>query len=136
MAIDKDRIIDRLLDAWRNWAIPKQLAGESNKSGASQSELSRAADRAIHARELEKEIDRIQRERASLRDDLVDRVRLGESDQESASGRPRPDQYALSLIVMVEYPLTTLQRSAIERARDTLKNTLSAQTRAGQEVLS
>jgi formate dehydrogenase major subunit len=41
MAIDKNRITDRLLGAWRSWAIPKQLAGESNKSSAAQSELSR-----------------------------------------------------------------------------------------------
>lgn len=41
MSINKKQITDRISEVWRDWAIPKQLAGENAKSTAAQSEHSR-----------------------------------------------------------------------------------------------
>jgi formate dehydrogenase major subunit len=40
MSTNKEQLTDRIREAWRDWAIPKQLAGESAKSTAAQSEHS------------------------------------------------------------------------------------------------
>lgn len=86
----------------------------------------------LHAREVEKEIDRIQRKAVSLRDGLIDRVRR----LQSKSALPRLDRVnvALSLLVMVEYPVTALQRAGLEQARDTLEKTLSDAANVGHEA--
>ena len=41
MSINKKQITDRISEVWRDWAIPKQLAGENAKRTAAQSEHSR-----------------------------------------------------------------------------------------------
>ena len=94
-------------------------------------ELERASK--LHAREVEKEIDRIQREAVSLRDDLIDRVRRLHS--KSALQHLERVNVALSFLVMVEYPVTTLQRAGLEQARDTLKKIVSASANVGHEAL-
>lgn len=37
MSTNKEHLTDRIRGAWRDWAIPKQLAGENSKSTAAQS---------------------------------------------------------------------------------------------------
>lgn len=77
----------------------------------------------LHAREIEKEIAQIQRDVARLRDRLIERLRNAQII--SAAGRREAGldtvNMALSLIVAVEYPVTSIQRSALKQARDILK---------------
>ena len=77
----------------------------------------------LHARDIEKEIDQIQRDVACLRDQLIGCLR--EAQSASASDRREAGldavNCALSLLVAVEYPVTSIQRSALKQAADTLK---------------
>ena len=82
----------------------------------------------LHPRELEKELDQIQRDVVRLRDQLIDRLRLPQASPASGKLHVALERVniALTLIVGVEYPATSIQRSALEQARDTLKKVLSA----------
>lgn len=80
----------------------------------------------LHPREIEKETDQIQREVARLRDGLIDRLRQVDV---TASG-PRKVELdavntALSLIVSVEYPVTSVLGAGLEQAARVLGRALS-----------
>ena len=78
-----------------------------------------------HPRDNEKEIDEVERELVRLRDELIIECRRqGDPLSVSARGATRLGQIniALSLVVAVEYPITSIQRSVLEQARDVLKN--------------
>ena len=81
----------------------------------------------LHARELETEVDQIQRDVVRLRDGVIERLR--KTDRSPVSSRCHTGldgiNSALSLIVGVEYPITSIQRSALEQARDQLKKILA-----------
>jgi uncharacterized protein YPO0396 len=78
----------------------------------------------LHPREIEKEIDEIERELVRLRDELIVRSRQAEADATGAQARTKLDHVnvALSLVVAVEYPVTSIQRSALQQANQILKN--------------
>jgi hypothetical protein len=88
-------------------------------------ELERAAK--LHARDIEKEIDQIQRDIARLRDALIDRLRHAKIDSDSGRREAGLDEVniALSLIVAVEYPVTSIQRSVLDQAAQVLKKVLA-----------
>jgi hypothetical protein len=74
---------------------------------------------------FEKEIDEVERELVRLRDELIIQCRRqGDPVGVSERGQTRLGQInvALSLVVAVEYPVTSIQRTALEQARDVLKN--------------
>lgn len=77
----------------------------------------------LHPREIEKEIDQIQRATARLRDRLIDHLRNPQMTADSSRQKSDLDgvNTALSLIVAVEYPVTSIQRSALQQARELLK---------------
>ena len=77
-----------------------------------------------HPRDIEKEIDEVERELVRLRDELIQCRRQGDPVGVSERGQTRLGQInvALSLVVAVEYPVTSIQRTALEQARDVLKN--------------
>jgi hypothetical protein len=80
---------------------------------------------AKHApREIEKEIDEIERELVRLRDELIIQSRREDPAAASEPGQTKLTHInvALSLVIAVEYPVTSLQRAALEQARDVLKN--------------
>lgn len=87
--------------------------------------LDRAAR--LHPREIEKEVDQIQRDIVALRDGLIERLREMQSAPAAPRARAALDliNVALSLVVAVEYPITSIQRSCLEQARDTLKKILA-----------
>jgi hypothetical protein len=79
----------------------------------------------LHPRQIEKETDQIQRDVVRLRDGLIDYFRQADISFVGArDGLLDTVNVALSLIVAVEYPVTSIQRSALEQARDTLKKAL------------
>ena len=87
-------------------------------------ELIQKLDRAIDLppRELEQEVDQIQRDLVRLRDSFISELRCSESATLSASRRRLEEvNVALTLVVGVEYPVTAIKRSALEQARETLK---------------
>ena len=76
-------------------------------------------------RDIEQEIDEVERELVRLREELIIQCRgQGDPVGVSARGQTRLGQInvALSLVVAVEYPVTSIQRTALEQARDVLKN--------------
>lgn len=77
--------------------------------------------------QLGQEVDIAERDVARLRDRLIDQLRRQEGGPE-AVGRRRATldkvNAALSLIVGVEYPAAGIQRTALEQARDTLRQVL------------
>ena len=75
----------------------------------------------LHARDIEREMDQVQRDTARLRDDLIECRRSGAAGASVADAALEAVNIALSLIVSVEYPVTSIQRKALERARDVLK---------------
>jgi hypothetical protein len=77
----------------------------------------------LHARDVQKEVDQIERDLARLRDRLIDRLRAAQMVSVSARREGGLDAVnsALSLVVAVEYPFTSIQRSALKQAGDTLK---------------
>jgi len=82
--------------------------------------LERAAS--LHPRELLEEIDRLERELVVVRDDLILHCR-----QENVVAGPLQAQLeqvnvALSLVIAVEYPVTSIQRSALKQSHEVLKN--------------
>jgi len=79
-----------------------------------------------HPREIEKEADEIERELVQLRNDLIVQCREKRPgiDREHAQRRLEYVNIALSLVVAVEYPLTSIQRSALKQARETLETFL------------
>jgi len=83
--------------------------------------LDRSAERP--PREIEKAMDEIGSELARLRDDLIVQCRT-HSDSGLAQRRLEYVNVALSLVVAVEYPATSVQRSALKQARETLENLL------------
>ena len=86
--------------------------------------LERAAR--LHPREIEKEIAQIQRDVVRLRDGLIDEFRQAEAFRVSELRRALEGvNVALSLIVCVVFPITSIQRSAVEQARETLKKLLA-----------
>jgi len=89
-------------------------------------QIAEKLDRSVqhHPREIEKEIDEVERELVRLRDELIIECRRqGDPVGVSARGQTRLGQInvALSLVVAVEYPVTSIQRTALEQARDVLK---------------
>jgi hypothetical protein len=76
----------------------------------------------LHPRELLEEIDQIERELVGVRDDLILHCR----EQNGAAGpmRAKLEQLnvALSLVVAVEYPVTSIQRSALKQSHEVLRN--------------
>lgn len=67
----------------------------------------------------------MERELVRLRDELIIQCRrqgdpVGVSEREQT--RLGQINVALSLVVAVEYPVTSIQRTALEQARDVLKN--------------
>lgn len=87
--------------------------------------LDRAAR--LHPRQIETEVDQIQRDIVALRDGLIDRLREMQPAPAAPGVRAALDgiNVALSLVVSVEYPITSIQRSALGQARDTLKKILA-----------
>ena len=77
-----------------------------------------------HPRDIEKEIDEVERELVRLRDELIQCRRQGDPVGVSERGQTRLGQInvALSLVVAVEYPVTSIQRTALEQARDVLND--------------
>lgn len=78
----------------------------------------------LRPRELETEVDQIERDMVRLRDELIKQLRNPPASRHSL---PRLDAVntALSLVVSVEYPVTSIQRSALEQARDVLQKLLA-----------
>lgn len=67
----------------------------------------------------------MERELVRIRDELIIQCRRqGDPVAVSERGQTRLGQInvALSLVVAVEYPVTSIQRTALEQARDVLKN--------------
>jgi len=85
-------------------------------------ELDRAAQH--DPREIEKELDDVERELVRLRDELIIQRRREDPAAASAPGQTKldPINVALSLVIAVEYPVTSIQRTALKQARDVLKN--------------
>lgn len=85
-------------------------------------ELDRAAQH--DPREIEKELDDVERELVRLRDELIIQRRREDSAAASAPGQTKLAHInvALSLVIAVEYPVTSIQRTALKQARDVLKN--------------
>jgi hypothetical protein len=82
-------------------------------------ELERSAT--LHPREIQKKIEQIERELVTMRDELILHCR-----QEDGAGGPMQAQLeqvnvALSLVVAVEYPVTSIQRSALKQSHELLK---------------
>ena len=77
-----------------------------------------------HPREIEKELDEVERELVRLRDELIIQRRREDPAAASKPGPRKLDHInvALSLVVAVEYPVTSIQRAALKQARDVLKN--------------
>ena|ERR1044071_6688573 len=72
-------------------------------------------------REIEKELDEVERELVRLRDELI--IQRRQDDSAAASeGKLDHINVALSLVVAVEYPVTSIQRTVLKQARDVLKN--------------
>jgi hypothetical protein len=88
-------------------------------------ELDRATR--LHPREIETVVDEIQRDIVRLRDSLIEQLRQAQSSPHSSRRHPGLDAInaALSLVVAVEYPVTAIQRSLLEQARDKLKKILA-----------
>ena len=88
-------------------------------------ELIEKLDRATNlpAREVEQEVDQIQRDMVRLRDHLIGELRR--KDASPVTGRPHSGlegvNVALALIVGVEYPVTAIKRRLLEQARHILK---------------
>ena len=76
--------------------------------------------------QLGQEVDIAEREVARLRDRLIHQVRQEAATDAAARRRAALDKVnaALSLIVGVEYPAAGIQRTALEQARDTLRQVL------------
>lgn len=100
----------------------------------------KATDKIAHAtnlepRDLEQEIDQVECELVRLRDALIDRLR--QRGASPVSGRRHSAlekvNIALSLILTVEYPVTAIQRSALEQAHQTLAAVLENNELAGWE---
>ncbi|HZD41716.1 MAG TPA: hypothetical protein VE131_13410 [Terriglobales bacterium] len=83
-------------------------------------ELERAQQ--LDARELKEKVDDIQRRLVQIRDQLIDRLRRAEASPVSGRRHAGLDRInmALSLIISAEYPVTSIKRSALEKARDAL----------------
>jgi hypothetical protein len=82
-------------------------------------ELERSAT--LHPREIQKKIEQIERALVTMRDELILHCR-----QEAATAAPMQAQLeqvnvALSLVVAVEYPVTSIQRSALKQSHELLK---------------
>jgi uncharacterized protein YPO0396 len=77
-----------------------------------------------HPREIEKEIDEVERELVRLRDELIIERRREDPAAASEPGQTKLTHInvALSLVVAVEYPVTSIQRTALKQARDVLQN--------------
>lgn len=75
-------------------------------------------------REIEKEIDEFERQLVRLRDELIVQGRREDPAAASEPGQTRLAHInaALSLVVAVEYPVTSIQRAALKQARDVLRN--------------
>jgi hypothetical protein len=83
-------------------------------------ELERSAK--LHPREIQKKIEQIERELVTMRDELILHCR----QEDGAGGGPMQAQLeqvnvALSLVVAVEYPVTSIQRSALKQSHELLK---------------
>ena len=82
-------------------------------------ELERSAT--LHPREIQKKIEQIERELVTMRDELILHCR-----QEAGTAAPMQAQLeqvnvALSLVVAVKYPVTSIQRSALKQSHELLK---------------
>ncbi|HEY7321737.1 MAG TPA: hypothetical protein VIE89_29570 [Candidatus Binatia bacterium] len=102
---------------------------QQNTSLAAQcQELAQKLDRATHLppRELEGEVDQIQRDLVRLRDTFIRELRCAQVSSVADQLRLGLEDVnvALTLVVGAEYPVTAIKRSALEQARNTLnKNT-------------
>ena len=102
----------------------RQPANESSSLIAQCEQAVEKLDRAarLQPKEIEQEIYQIQRDVVRLRDSLIDRLRqsnAGPSLDRPHRGLERVNA-ALSLIVGVQYPVTSIQPAALEQARDVL----------------
>ena len=82
-------------------------------------ELERSAT--LHPREIQKKIEQIERELVTMRDELI--LHCRQEDGTAAPMQPQLEQVnvALSLVVAVEYPVTSIQRSALKQSHELLK---------------
>ena len=81
----------------------------------------------LHPREIKTVVDEIQRDIVRLRNSLIEQLRQAQSSPMSSRPHTSLDAVntALSLVVGVEYPVTAIQRSLLEQARDTLNKILA-----------
>ena len=82
--------------------------------------LERAAT--LHPREILEEIDQIERELVAVRDDLIWHCRQQNVAADAMRAQLKQVNVALSLVVAVEYPVTSIQRSALKQSREVLVN--------------
>jgi hypothetical protein len=75
----------------------------------------------LHARDLQASIDDISRVLVELRDRLIDRLRTSEAPAQRQYRRALDGvNVAMSLVIGVGYPVTSVQRKHLEHARSTL----------------
>jgi hypothetical protein len=102
-----------------------ELLQQKNSLAAQCQELVQKLGRAtyLQPRELEEEVDQIQRDLVRLRDSFIGTLRCAQvaSLAEQLRLGLQEVNVALTLVVGAEYPVTAIKRSALEQARDTLK---------------
>src|ERR1051325_1900654 len=82
--------------------------------------LERAAT--LQPREILAEIDQIWRGLVVVRGDLMSHCRRGNGAADAMRAQLEQVNVALSLVVAVEYPVTSIQRSALKQSREVLGN--------------
>ena len=76
----------------------------------------------LHPRELLEQIDEIDRELVGVRDDLILHCRQQKVATGPMQAQLEQVNVALSLVVAVEYPVTSIQRSVLKQSHEVLKN--------------
>ena len=82
-------------------------------------ELERSAT--LHPREIQKKIEQIERELVTMRDELILHCRQEDGTAAPMQAQLEQVNVALSLVVAVEYPVTSIQRSALKQSHELLK---------------
>ena len=82
-------------------------------------ELERSAT--LHPREIQKKIEQIERQLVTMRDQLILHCRQEDGAAGPTQAQLEQVNVALSLVVAVEYPVTSIQRSALKQSHELLK---------------
>ncbi len=82
--------------------------------------LERAAT--LPPREIIEEIDQMERELVGVRDDLILHCRQENVAAGTLRAQLEQVNVALSLVVAVEYPVTSIQKSALKQSHEVLRN--------------